>query len=615
MAMNILRVTFVGMGMHRTEAEATPKLAGNPRGADYEDDATITNVPITSGSFTYMDRVFHNKLNISSEKFISGFDISNYQNNCTEFDGHEVVDEFEYVSYNSDFLQQLVRTASELREAFHALMKHVMRFTCTANTATGYDVITMAKAYVEKCKEFVTKLNSSMLSQNTAEVEGTVILDPMLYESSIEHTQSVIEAVKHLTEIIAGQAKIDALNHTISANFEAMCFTNQTAVLEINVEEQKKVIKVLTKCIETTASMSKYKEEHDFLNFLLSSHISHLLDVRYWEHLMHDYNDTLQMYETKLSELRRSQFILYTVKPIIMVAVLIVGTAGNALLLSIFIRHKETRTLPNSMLINLTVVDCISLVINLLLEYLRLIMHWPFGLFGCRIFFYTRYVFIGVSIYSVVMLSVQRFMAVKDLSLKATCHLRRKASYVVIITAVWALGFILAVPHASIAIIERGLCYELSFQHFGAVSTADLTVFCIVPVILVAAFSVTAASRIRKSVSSIPGEGTGQEHMRHNRMVSATVLVALVVLFVVSYTPDFLYKFLILEIGIVTPPWEFLLVNTITYFLRFVNCCLNPLVLFVMSKRYRGYMKECIVCVDRKALVRSKSEDTMQTSL
>jgi len=29
----------------------------------------------------------------------------------------------------------------------------------------------------------------------------------------------------------------------------------------------------------------------------------------------------------------------------------------------------------------------------------------------------------------------------------------------------------------------------------------------------------------------------------------------------------------------------------VTYCLRFVNCCLNPIVLFVMTKRYRGYIK------------------------
>jgi len=73
--------------------------------------------------------------------------------------------------------------------------------------------------------------------------------------------------------------------------------------------------------------------------------------------------------------------------------------------------------------------------------------------------------------------------------------------------------------------------------------------------------------------------------------VSSTVLFALTVLFVVSYAPFFLFKFLIFGVGISVTNWNFFLVNTITYCLRYVNCCLNPIVLFVMSKRYRGYIK------------------------
>jgi hypothetical protein len=134
-------------------------------------------------------------------------------------------------------------------------------------------------------------------------------------------------------------------------------------------------------------------------------------------------------------------------------------------------------------------------------------------------------------------------------------------------------------------------------------------------VITVAVFSGLTAARIRRSVRNIPGEGRGLQHARHNRMVSSSVLVALVVLFVVSYTPDFLYKFLTIEVHIQTTVQEFNTANLVTYYLRFVNCCLNPLVLFVMSRRYRGYIKRDVFCGDRKEMPGSKSENTTETSL
>jgi hypothetical protein len=134
-------------------------------------------------------------------------------------------------------------------------------------------------------------------------------------------------------------------------------------------------------------------------------------------------------------------------------------------------------------------------------------------------------------------------------------------------------------------------------------------------VITVAVFSGLTAARIRRSVRNIPGEGTGLKQTRHNRMVSSSILVALVVLFVVSYTPDFLYKFLTIEVHIQTSDRGFNTVNLVTYYLRFVNCCLNPLVLFVMSTRYRAYITKYVFCGDRKAVPGSKSEITTETSL
>ena len=91
---------------------------------------------------------------------------------------------------------------------------------------------------------------------------------------------------------------------------------------------------------------------------------------------------------------------------------LVVGIMGNGLLLTIFVRHKETRTLANSMLINLTAVDCVQLVINVLLDYLRILALLKFSFFGCKPFYFFTYLLLAVSTYSVAIISVQKFVAV-----------------------------------------------------------------------------------------------------------------------------------------------------------------------------------------------------------
>jgi hypothetical protein len=80
----------------------------------------------------------------------------------------------------------------------------------------------------------------------------------------------------------------------------------------------------------------------------------------------------LHRYKTELFGAKQDQFMLYTAEAPMMATIFVVGITGNGLRLTIFIRHKETRTFPNSMLMNLTAVDCLTLLMNVLLDYFRL---------------------------------------------------------------------------------------------------------------------------------------------------------------------------------------------------------------------------------------------------
>jgi len=116
-------------------------------------------------------------------------------------------------------------------------------------------------------------------------------------------------------------------------------------------------------------------------------------------------------------------------------------------------------------------------------------------------------------------------------------------------------------------------------------------VLCVLPLLITAVFSGLTAHRIRRSVRDIPGETTGRQQLQHSRMVSSTVLFTLTGVFVISYAPDFLSLFLVSVFSNSNPFREYGSVNVLLYYLRFVNCCLNPIILFVLTKRYRGYIK------------------------
>jgi hypothetical protein len=236
------------------------------------------------------------------------------------------------------------------------------------------------------------------------------------------------------------------------------------------------------------------------------------------------------------------------------------------------------------------------------------------GWFGCKVYVFFYYLLIAVSTYSVAMISVQRFVVVWQLPSLFWCHQSQKTKYA-LIAMVWGIGCIVSLPHAFMYGTDSEIedCYSVSSEYRVPVYTGNLITFCVVPLLITAVFSGLTAYRIRRGAREFPAEATGQGQLQHSRMVSSTVLFALTVLFVVSNVPFFLFLFLIFVQGIIMSNWTMAMVNVVTYSLRFLNCCLNPIVLLVMSKRYRVYIKR--YCGQRDVKPATSSVSTIVTSL
>jgi len=613
MAITTLHLAFVTstMDIYRTDGaiwsqtETTTDWQDQTSGTAYQQMAATENPE----SVTNVANTFHNELNLSLEYLVSAFNIPSYVGNCSDIQEQTDEDEFHYILYDGEFSDGLVRTTREMYAEFKTLIKTALWFICTGNTTVGHGVITMSQMYVHKSTEFIVRLNGSAAAIGQLAVRDTVA---EIYRTSIQHVESVMELVEHVTEMIAEEDKVYAMFQNISQQTEAINSFNEYSSSVTILGEFKEAISLLKNIFQMAGNMSEHKDGNPFINVITSSNISRFVDAQYWAKILEQEPEALVYYQTELSRAQNIHFLRYKLTPVIMAIVLVVGITSNGLLLTIFVRHKETRTLANSMLINLTVVDFASLVVNGLLEYLRLTTPWQFGWLGCNLFIFARYLLVAVSTYSVAIISVQRFVAIKQLPSLAWCHQSQKTKYV-LITTVWVIGCILSVPHALIAHIKNETCKAVSLDNSVPVYTADFITFCGMPLLITAAFSGVTAYRIRRSVRRIPGEATGQEQLKHNRMVSSTVIFALTVLFVISYTPYFLFDFLVFVVDITVTRWEIVLVNALVYYLRFVNCCLNPIALFVLSKRYRGYMKR--YCGQRAVQPATSSGSSIETSL
>jgi hypothetical protein len=285
-------------------------------------------------------------------------------------------------------------------------------------------------------------------------------------------------------------------------------------------------------------------------------------------------------------KMRPILWILYTV-----------AIAENGLLIFIFVRHREMRSDRNIIILNLAVADILSVLCNASLQIIFIYG----GTFERAKLYYritdlSLEVSTGVCIYSIVGLSIQRYVAVVPSYRCRECGIARRFNSTLFVLVLWVVGCVPQIIHKTIG---------MSFQ---AWAMRNLILYCVVPIVAIATFYLMTSWRLRQSVRNMPGEALRQETARHARVRSSNVLIALIVVFVISYTPIQLFRFI--ELWYFGGGYLFDYVDLIAYSLLSLNSCFNPVALYVASGTFRSYYNRYI-CYRRKGTQVNKSSSNI----
>ena len=254
---------------------------------------------------------------------------------------------------------------------------------------------------------------------------------------------------------------------------------------------------------------------------------------------------------------------------------------ANGLLVFIFIRHRQIRTDRNIIILNLAVADILAVISNASLQII-----FVYGGTFDKVMIYYRVmdtcleVTTGVCVYSIVGLSVQRYCAVIPSYKRNGRGLSKCFSSTLFVSILWIAG---CVPK----VME--LCVNMDFR---AWALRNLVLYCVIPVVCMATFYFMTSWRLKQSVRKIPGEAVCHETARNARVRSSNVLIALVAVFVVSYTPIQLFRFI--ELWFYGGGYLFDYVDFIAYSLLSLNSFFNPVALFVASGTFRKYYSRYI---------------------
>ena len=282
----------------------------------------------------------------------------------------------------------------------------------------------------------------------------------------------------------------------------------------------------------------------------------------------------------------------------------IFGTTGNVILIIIITCNKDMRTVPNMYILNLATSDIIYLTVLFSVACAsRIDGTWLRGETACAFLPFCYRMSVGLSAYSVAMLSIQRHRVIVNPIHVLVASKPTWRGTGVTICVVWIVAALFALPAAR----SKNLCYDSAFllftKYYQLVNIFELLVSCVFPLCVIAFTYIKTARHLLES-SSLISEETHNPQLK-KRKFTAKVVLGLTVVFLISYVPyhisEMYFHFrtyldfdqLLTEFG-----WlhGLLKIKPILKLFLSLNSCLNPVAVFCTSLAFRRQFKRYLTC-------------------
>ncbi|KAM3827455.1 bombesin receptor subtype-3 [Vipera latastei] len=302
-------------------------------------------------------------------------------------------------------------------------------------------------------------------------------------------------------------------------------------------------------------------------------------------------------------------------------SIISMGLLGNVILVKVFFKIKSLQTVPNIFITSLAFGDLLLLLTCVPVDAACYIVDtWLFGRIGCKLLSFIQRTSVGVSVFTLTVLSADRYKAiVKPLELHSDAVLKTCCK----VACIWIVSMLLAAPEAvssdlyTFHMPEKNTTlktcapYPVSERVLQEVhSLVCFLIFYILPLAIISIYYFLIARTLYKSTSSMPAEeqGHARKQIESRKRVAKTVLV-LVGLFAFCWLPNhilYLYRSFTYHTSIDTSTFH-LVATIFSRALAFSNSCVNPFALYWLSKSFRQHFKKEILCCKAKVPVRRAS--------
>ncbi|KAF6083955.1 hypothetical protein HJG60_004248 [Phyllostomus discolor] len=293
--------------------------------------------------------------------------------------------------------------------------------------------------------------------------------------------------------------------------------------------------------------------------------------------------------------------------------VFVLGIIGNSTLLRIIYKNKCMRNGPNILIASLALGDLLHIIIDIPINVYKLLAQdWPFGLEMCKLVPFIQKASVGITVLSLCALSIDRYRAVASWSrIKGIGVPKWTAVEIVLI---WVVSVVLAIPEAvafdmitmdyhgnNLRICMLHPLQKTAFMQFYK-KAKDWWLFSFyfcLPLAITAFFYTLMTCEMLRKKSGM--QIALNDHLKQRREVAKTVF-CLVLVFALCWLPLHLSRILKLTLYDQTDPkrcelLSFLLVlDYIGINMASLNSCINPIALYLVSKRFKNCFKSCLCC-------------------
>ncbi|KAH9590807.1 Galanin receptor type 2, variant 2 [Schistosoma haematobium] len=157
----------------------------------------------------------------------------------------------------------------------------------------------------------------------------------------------------------------------------------------------------------------------------------------------------------KANELNVFLVFARIVTPVVFGLILIIGFVGNLFVMIVVLANAQMRNTTNILIFSLAVADMAFIVICVPSAAIVYVAgKWPLGLSLCRIYYYSSYVSVYCSVYTLVLMSLDRFVAVVY---PIQCmHIRTQKNTTIAVFITWTVVLVTNIPLFIGAILVKG---------------------------------------------------------------------------------------------------------------------------------------------------------------